>query len=47
MFGKSAIAEGLAIKIVENDVPDELKGHSIYAIDMPGMIAGTKFRGEF
>jgi ATP-dependent Clp protease ATP-binding subunit ClpA len=45
--GKTAIAEGLAILIAEDKVPDEIKGHQIYAIDMPGMLAGTKFRGEF
>jgi ATP-dependent Clp protease ATP-binding subunit ClpA len=45
--GKTAIAEGLALKIKDGKVPDELKNHDIYAIDMAGMIAGTKFRGEF
>ncbi len=45
--GKTAIAEGLALKIKDGKVPDELNGHDVYAIDMAGMIAGTKFRGEF
>ena len=45
--GKTAIAEGLALKIVEGDVPDILKGKSVYSIDMGSMIAGSKYRGDF
>ena len=45
--GKTAIAEGLAQKIVADDVPDSLKGHRIVALDMGALVAGSKFRGEF
>ena len=45
--GKTAIAEGLALAIVEDNVPDVMKGIEIYALDMGALIAGTKFRGEF
>ncbi len=45
--GKTAIAEGLAQKIVADDVPDTLKGHKIVALDMGALVAGSKFRGEF
>lgn len=45
--GKTAIAEGLARKIYEGDVPDVLKGASVYALDMGALLAGTKYRGEF
>jgi len=45
--GKTAIAEGLAQKIVTDDVPDSLKGHRIVALDMGSLVAGSKFRGEF
>jgi len=45
--GKTAIAEGLAQKIVADDVPDALKGRKIIALDMGALVAGSKFRGEF
>jgi ATP-dependent Clp protease ATP-binding subunit ClpA len=45
--GKTAIAEGLARKIVEGDVPDVLKGAVIYALDMGSLLAGTRYRGDF
>jgi len=45
--GKTAMAEGLANKIYEGDVPDVLKDISIYSLDLGAILAGTKFRGEF
>jgi ATP-dependent Clp protease ATP-binding subunit ClpA len=45
--GKTAIAEGLAKKIVEGQVPDILKKATIYALDMGALLAGTKYRGDF
>lgn len=45
--GKTAIAEGLAIRIVQGDVPEGLKGKRILALDMGLLIAGAKYRGEF
>jgi len=45
--GKTAIAEGLALRIFQQKVPDALKGAVIYALDMGALLAGTKFRGEF
>ena len=45
--GKTAIAEGLARKIVEGEVPDVLKESIIYALDMGALLAGTRYRGDF
>ncbi|PWL47138.1 MAG: ATP-dependent chaperone ClpB [Clostridiales bacterium] len=45
--GKTAIAEGLAQRIVRGDVPDSLKDRIIFSLDMGALIAGAKFRGEF
>ena len=45
--GKTAIAEGLAMRIIEGDVPEILADKRIVALDMPGLVAGTKYRGEF
>jgi ATP-dependent Clp protease ATP-binding subunit ClpA len=45
--GKTAIAEGLALKISEDDVPDILKESKIFALDLGSMISGTKYRGDF
>ncbi len=45
--GKTAIAEGLALRIVRGDVPDSLKDRQIFSLDMGSLIAGAKFRGEF
>ncbi len=45
--GKTAIAEGLAEKIAAGDVPASLKGRKVIALDMGGLVAGSKFRGEF
>ena len=45
--GKTAIAEGLARKIVNNEVPEVLRGSTIYSLDMGSLIAGTRYRGDF
>ncbi|MDO9012178.1 MAG: ATP-dependent Clp protease ATP-binding subunit ClpA [Gallionella sp.] len=45
--GKTAIAEGLARRIVEDNVPDILKDAHVYALDMGALLAGTKYRGDF
>ena len=45
--GKTAIAEGLAYRIVKNDVPDILSGSTVYSLDLGALLAGTKYRGDF
>ena len=45
--GKTAIAEGLAHRIIDGDVPENLKGKKIFALDMGALIAGAKYKGEF
>lgn len=45
--GKTAIAEGLALKIIAGDVPETLKNKRIISLDLTGMVAGTKYRGDF
>lgn len=45
--GKTAIAEGLALRIVRGDVPENLKGKTVFSLDMGSLVAGAKFQGEF
>ncbi len=45
--GKTAIAEGLAIRIAKGDVPDKLKDRTVFSLDMGSLVAGAKYRGEF
>ncbi len=45
--GKTAMAEGLALKIAEGDVPEVLQGAKVYALDMGAVLAGTRYRGDF
>ena len=45
--GKTAVAEGLALKITSGDVPELLKGKRVVSLDLTGMVAGTKYRGDF
>lgn len=45
--GKTAIAEGIALRIVNNDVPENLKNKKVFSLDMGALIAGAKYRGEF
>ena len=45
--GKTALAEGLALKISEGDVPDVLQGAKVFALDMGAVLAGTRYRGDF
>lgn len=45
--GKTAIAEGLAVEVVNDNVPEFIKGATVYALDIGAMVAGSKFRGDF
>ena len=45
--GKTAIVEGLALRIIKGDVPDSLKGKTIWELDMSSLVAGAKYRGDF
>ena len=46
-MGKTAIAEGLAQRIVRGDVPENLKDRTVFSLDMGALVAGAKYRGEF
>ncbi len=46
-MGKTAIAEGLALRIVHRDVPEVLLGKKLMALDLSSLVAGAKYRGEF
>ena len=45
--GKTAVVEGLAMRLVEGDVPDSLKGRRLVSLDLTSMVAGAKYRGDF
>jgi ATP-dependent Clp protease ATP-binding subunit ClpB len=45
--GKTAIAEGIAFRIIKGDVPESLKTKTVYSLDMGALIAGAKYKGEF
>ena len=45
--GKTALAEGLALRIQQGDVPEVLKGAKVYALDLGALVAGTRYRGDF
>lgn len=45
--GKTAIAEGLALRVQENNVPEPLRGAKVYSLDLTSLLAGTKYRGDF
>jgi ATP-dependent Clp protease ATP-binding subunit ClpB len=45
--GKTAIAEGIALRIIKNDVPDSMRGKRLLALDLASLLAGSKYRGEF
>ena len=45
--GKTAVAEGLAQRVARGEVPDSLRGMRIVTLDVPSMLAGTKYRGDF
>jgi ATP-dependent Clp protease ATP-binding subunit ClpB len=45
--GKTAVAEGLAQRIVANDVPSSLQGRKVFSLDLGALVAGAKFRGDF
>ena len=46
-MGKTAIAEGIAQRIVSGDIPEDLKGKQVYSLDISALIAGAKYKGEF